>query len=46
MLNVILYFKLRKFVVSQFGIRNTVLVIFLKIKTRLNAFFITNKTLK
>jgi hypothetical protein len=40
MLNVILYFKLRNFVVSQFGIRNTALVILKKIKTRLNAFFI------
>jgi hypothetical protein len=46
MLYVILYFKLRNFVISQFGIRNIVTVILKKIKTRLNAFFVTNKTLK
>jgi hypothetical protein len=44
-LYVILYFRLRNFVISQFGIRNIVLVILKKIKTRSNAFFITNKTL-
>ena len=42
MLDVIFYFKLRNIVISQFWVRNIVLVIFIKIKTRLNAFFKTN----
>jgi hypothetical protein len=46
MLFLILYFKLRNFGISQFGIRNIFWSVFIKIKTRLNAFFITNKTLK
>jgi hypothetical protein len=41
-----LYFKLRNFVISQFGIRILFWSFFIKIKTRLNAFLITNKTLK
>jgi hypothetical protein len=46
MLYVILYFKLRNIVISQFGIRNIVLVIFKKkIKTRLNSYFTNNKML-
>jgi hypothetical protein len=39
MLYVILYFKLRNFVISQFEIRNTILVIFIKLKTRLKMQF-------
>jgi type IV secretory pathway TrbD component len=47
MLYVILYFKLRNFVISQFGIRKYCFGHFLKrIKTRLDAFFINQKTLK
>ena len=46
MLYVILCFKLINFVISHFGIRNIVLVIFYKKETRLNAFFKTDKTLK
>jgi hypothetical protein len=42
MLYVILYFKLRNFVISQFGIRNIVMVIFIKIKTRLRVDFSKN----
>jgi hypothetical protein len=45
MLYVILYFKLRNFVISQFGIKNF-WSFFIRKETRLNAFFITNKTPK
>jgi hypothetical protein len=42
MLYVILYFKLRNFVISQFGIRNTVLVIFSKNESAFKCIFITS----
>jgi hypothetical protein len=38
--------KLRNFVISQFEIRNIVLIILIKKKTRLNKLFITNRTPK
>jgi hypothetical protein len=46
MLYVILYFKLRNFVIAQFGIRNIVLVIFYKNKKAFKCIFLNHKNAK